>query len=545
MNRIKATLVSLIFTSTSLMCLGQPFNKTTQEDPLLFNLQNDKLPVLKFTGTTTAELYTREIEESFKGVLKYNFIGVPTKGYPLGFVRASPEPQGWSTTFWTRDGGTFLRELTHWGMLEHACMEVDCLISLVEKNDEGYYSFPEYFNGSQKGHGKELDGTSAIIIGMTDLWKALPNNHLSRNKIYAFLHNPQSPLQYIHYKLKSVPLLDGTGEFGPGCALPGVACNVVQNNLCRLALIAGVELEKANNDITMANVYSNDAKKIKENMFKNLTDKNGTWIWCINPVTLKPDSAIVNNEINRGAGLINGVSCMNSDVLGFTPLENKDKFDTYNLNTFFKLYNFPVRKEQFDKYGLWPQFDVFRAGLSSGPSYGDGYALQTMLLYDKMDMVDKSVSWIANSTFAPVTEYKLHRMSPYYFCERSYSPDAVGKITLEEGCGALNLVGVTEQLKVARLIVGVDDKDFNELRIIPRVPPSWKGYEATDWVILTKNGIAKADIIYAKEGKKINFKISIKENQKIRRIAVRLPYKGGWKWFYKKNASTFDISAEE
>jgi len=162
-----------------------------------------------------------------------------------------------------------------------------------------------------------------------------------------------------------------------------------------------------------------------------------------------------------------------------------------------------------------------------------------------MDMVDKSVSWIANSTFAPVTEYKLHRMSPYYFCERSYSPDAVGKITLEEGCGALNLVGVTEQLKVARLIVGVDDKDFNELRIIPRVPPSWKGYEATDWVILTKNGIAKADIIYAKEGKKINFKISIKENQKIRRIAVRLPYKGGWKWFYKKNASTFDISAEE
>lgn len=106
-------------------------------------------------------------------------------------------------------------------------------------------------------------------------------------------------------------------------------------------------------------------------------------------------------------------------------------------------------------------------------------------------------------------------------------------------------MNVTKQLKAARLIVGADDKDFNELRIIPRVPPSWKGYEASDWVILTKYGIARVDFVYSKEGKKINFKINIKENQKIRRIAVRLPYKGGWKWFYKKNTSTFEISVEE
>jgi hypothetical protein len=151
-----------------------------------------------------------------------------------------------------------------------------------------------------------------------------------------------------------------------------------------------------------------------------------------------------------------------------------------------------------------------------------------------MAMTDKSIQWIANSTYQPIKEYKIERNSPYYFYERSYSPDAVGKVDLEAGCGALNLVNVTEQLKVARLIVGVDDNDVDELRLIPRVPPSWTGYTATDWAIITEDGIAKADISYTKEGNKINFKIAIKGNQKFKKLALRLPFKGGWKWYYKK-----------
>src|SRR5450759_5561733 len=93
---------------------------------------------------------------------------------------------------------------------------------------------------------------------MVDLWRALPKNHTSRNKIYSFLHGPESPLQYIHFKLNQVPLLEGEGEFGPGCCIKGTALNVVQNNLCRLALLAGAELEKANDDISTATIYSGD-----------------------------------------------------------------------------------------------------------------------------------------------------------------------------------------------------------------------------------------------------------------------------------------------
>ncbi|MFA6126185.1 MAG: hypothetical protein WC699_02675 [Bacteroidales bacterium] len=509
------------------------------------DFKKDRLPTLKFIGPASAELYSREIEESFKGVLKYNFISTPDEGYPVGFLRASIPHNVWWETLWTRDGGTHLRELAHWGMLEHACAVVDCLTQLVEKNQEGYYSFPQFFTKSEKAHGKELDGTSAIIIGMIDLWRTLPQNHIYREKIYSFLHGPASPLQYIHFKLSQVPLLEGEGEFGPGCCLPGSAINVVQNNLCRLALLAGAGLEKANADLITGGIYNADAEKIKGNILKYLIREDKTWLWCINPVTFKPDSLIINDPINLGAGLINGVACMSSDVLGLIPLESDNGFNSYNLNTFFRLYNTPLRKEQFDKYGIWPQFDVFRAGLSSGPSYGDGYALQTMLLYDKMAMADKAVSWMANSTYQPITEYKIERTSPYYFYERSYSPDAVGKVDLDYGCGPLNLVNVTEQLKVARLIVGVDDKDVNELRLVPRVPPSWNGYTATDWIIITSDGMARADLSYLKTGHKIKFVITVKENRKFKKIAVRLPFKGGWKWYMKKNASTFTVTSEQ
>ncbi len=91
MNRIRITLV--LFTYTFILCLGRPLNANAQKDSFLFDLQKDKLPVIKFSGTATAELYSKEIEESFRGVLKYNFISEPIKDYPRGFVRASPVPQ--------------------------------------------------------------------------------------------------------------------------------------------------------------------------------------------------------------------------------------------------------------------------------------------------------------------------------------------------------------------------------------------------------------------------------------------------------------------
>ena len=373
---------------------------------------------------------------------------------------------------------------------------------------------------------------------MALLWQRLPENHPFKISIYQFLHQESSPVRYIQQRLRNVSLIEGSGEFGGGAFIPGCFCNVVQNNLAMLALKVVGDMETEIGDDLSAASYFQDAQKLRDNMESYLVDEEGSWIWCVDPVTLKPRAEIINHEINKGFGGLNGVACMFSDVLGLEPLASKWIGIDHSLKTFNKLYSAPLRREQFDRYGICPQCDVYRAGLSSGPSYGDGYALQTMLLFDKLDMADKSLTWLANSTYTPIAAYHVDRTSPYHFYERSYSPDAEGKLDLEQGCGALNLVNVAEPLKIARLILGVDATSLETVKIIPRIPPSWKGVEAINWPIRTSLGMVNASILCEKTINKTFLQITVLNGKKIPKLAVRL----NDKWFTAQDVYNFEMS---
>jgi hypothetical protein len=124
-----------------LYCLVQSCNNSHngynhRHNSITKTLDSDSGSRLTFFGDTIAELYSRELNESLQGVLKYNFVSVDS-AFPIGFVHASPVPQGWSNTFWTRDGGTFLRELVHWNYIEHACRMTECLMKMVARNKDG------------------------------------------------------------------------------------------------------------------------------------------------------------------------------------------------------------------------------------------------------------------------------------------------------------------------------------------------------------------------------------------------------------------------
>lgn len=495
----------------------------TEEGALMSSPEGDKDGSIRFFGSEIADLYTREIAESFAGALKLDFVRQGDGKYPAGFMHASPEGQGWHGTFWTRDGGTFMRELALWGCFEEACLSARCLMDLVRKNEAGFYAFPEFFEPGKPASGSEWDGTAAIVIGMVLLWERLPEGHPMRAELYAFLHEEASPLRLMVEELRQKPLIAGSGEFGGGCGIPGLHCNVVQNDLIRLALESGARLEREAGDDATAGLYRDAAGRLSANMLKYLVGADGAWIWCVDPQSFTPDPAIVDHEINKGFGGLNGPGCMYSDALGLEPLASTWPGEHASLKTFEKLYNTPLRKQQFDKYGLWTQFDVFRLGLSSGPSYGDGYALQTMLLFDKLEMADKALCWMATSTFdAQGVIFETGRRSPYYFYERNYSPDAIGKMDTTAGCGPLNLVNVTEQLKVARLILGVDDRDPDETRLVPRVPPSWSGVEAEDWPIRTGRGVSRANIRFEQYDGGTAFALKIVTGPALPRLRVRM-----------------------
>lgn len=513
-----------------------PLSGAAETVPSAIQLDADQAVSLRFTGSQDAELFTREIDASFRGVLEKNFVSSASNGLPAGFINASLPGFPWAGTMWTRDGGTFMRELVMRGYLEHASLLAECLMHMVEKSPDGFYSFPEYFRGSKPGSGAEMDGTTSIVIGMVLLWERLPVGNQTKNDIQQFLFQDASPLNGIRFALRSQPLVAGSGEFGCGLGVKGLCYNVAQNNLVRLALLAGARMADELGEKAKAEEFRGLASRVSDAMEKYLVDQNGAWIWCIDINTMKPDPQVLNAKGNKGIGSINGVASMYADVLGLQPLAGAWKTDAHHSEkTFEQLYNTPLRKSEFDHYGIWTQFDLLAAGLLSSPSYGQGYAIQTMLLYDNLTMADKALSWLANATYRPVPEYKLHRDSPYYFYERTYSPDAVGKISLEEGCGALNLVNVSEPLKVSRLILGVDDSSPQSTLILPRIPNSWQGVEAHNWPILTSTGVARADISFEKKGTGGEFILKLAPGQQIDDLKVRMPSKSGFLWREVKN----------
>lgn len=509
----------------------------SEEGSPSIRLDDDQHVSLRFFGSPTADVFTRELDESFDGVLKNNFVATAGGSFPAGFVSASLPGFPWAGTMWTRDGGTFMRELVMRGDYQHAALLSECLIHLVEKNSDGFYSFPRYFKGSEPGSGTEMDGTASIVIGMVLLWERLPDRNPTRKHIQQFLLQSGSPLGGIESALTTKPLIAGSGEFGCGLGVEGLCYNVVQNQLVRLALLAAARMSDESGNGATAEKYRHLAGRIADAMEKYLVGADGAWIWCIDARTMKQDSNVLNAQGNKGIGSINGVASMYADVLGLEPLTSPWRSGAeHSKKTFQNLYNTPLRNIEFSRFGIWTQFDLLAGGLLSSPSYGQGYAIQTMLLFDNLTMADKALSWLVNATYRPVPEYKLHRDSPYYFYERTYSPDAVGKIPLDEGCGALNLINVSEPLKVSRLILGVDDSSPQSTLILPRIPESWKGVEARNWPILTSRGLVRADISFEKNGTGGNFTMKLAGDQQIDDLKVRMPARNGFVWHEMKHA---------
>ncbi len=508
------------------------------------DLQADQPASIRFFGASTADLFTREIDESFKGTLQKDFVDEARDGLPAGFVNASPKGQPWAGTMWTRDSGTYLRELTMRGYYEHASLVAECLMSLVEKNDAGFYSFPRFFRGSKAASGTEVDGTSSIIIGMVLLWERLPEGNQTKNHIRAFLFQDASPINYFKYLLQNAPLIAGTGEFGCGMKIQGECYNVVQNDLAMLALLSTANMATEFGSEAIARNYRALATKLWDGMEKYLVAQDGSWIWCIDVKTLKPNPAVLDAGVNRGFGGTNGLGTMYADVLGLQPLASPWKDVSRNEKTLNRLYQTPSRRLQFDRYGIWTQFDALAAGMLSSPSYGQGYATQTMLLDDNLAMAEKAISFLANATFQPVAEYKLDRESPYYFYERMYSPDAVGRVALEAGCGALNLVNVTEPLKISRILLGVDDSSLEDVAIVPRIPPDWKGMEANNWPIRTRRGIVRAHIVFEKKGNGYELALTLAKGEVIDDLKVRMPSTNGFVWREQKHASSVRFATQ-
>ena len=526
---------------------------TAAQSPAVFDIQSDSPGRLAFFGSDSADLFTKEVNESFKGALALDYVSQPDDKFPLGFLSASPAGQPWYGTMWTRDAGTFMRELVYWGYYKHACQVAQCVMDAVGTNRDGFVAFPRLIDpqgGRQSG--SEMDGQTATIIAMVALWQRLPTDDPFRARLYQFLHNESSPVRSLDHFLGAGPLVPGSGEFGGGKDHDNY--NVIQNNLCALALLSAANMEAEAGDHATAKKWRKDAGTLFQNIAKYLVNKKSSWIWGIDIQTLKPNKTDEDSAANSGGGGLNGVVCMSADVLGFDPAKWAWQGAlVHGEKTFEDLYNFPPRKQQFEKYGVWAQMNYTHKGLLASPSYGQGYALQDMLLFDKLAMADHGLDFLAQATFkAPDMVFSLDfghklysygRLSPYYFYERMYSPDAKGKMELTAGCGPLNLVNVSEPLKVARLIAGVDDTSSKEVKRFPRIPPSWFGIPHGKLAdIHTSHGIVRAEVTVERKNGVDNFTLRVKDGGTIPKLAVRLHEQDKTVWKHQNAVGNFTFA---
>ena len=468
---------------------------------------------ISFFGDSTAELFTRELDESLSGVLERNFIRSDDVNLN-GFVTASIDGRPWYDTMWSRDAGVFLRELVSWGYIQEASLLAENLIRLVRLNPKGYYTFPMYFKMGCPGQGSELDGTCSVIIGLALLWERVDAGAPVKEIVEEFLFGGKSPLYYITEMLEGSPLIPGSGEFGGGMGVDGEYYNAVQNFLVYYALTISARIAGLSGNERLKNLCEDKASGLIRNIERYFIGSDNTWTWCVDTNSLKPDQAVLNAKANKGFSGINGIAAMYGDVLGLDPCGEQWPYAAVCEATFDRLLNFPKSREQYDKYGIYIQFQSLCNGLLTSPSYGQGYALQTSLLLNRFHETDKLIAYLTEATYKPPAGYKLDRYSGFHFYERLLSPDYFTMLPddreeTDQGCGALNLVNVAEPLKIARLIAGIDDTSSRVLRIIPRLPEAWQGVVVSDWPVLCGGKLLTLNMRFERNASPVMLSLSL------------------------------------
>jgi hypothetical protein len=113
-------------------------------------------------------------------------------------------------------------------------------------------------------------------------------------------------------------------------------------------------------------------------------------------------------------------------------------------------------------------------------------------------------------------------VSPYLFKER-LNLDAKGDNkggTGDEGNAAVSLYA----LRTARLLVGIDDSNPAQLRLVPRLPRSWQSLSAKNWLVSHDFAEAKTDrVAFTYERQRTNgYTLSFTSSQSVRKLQVRL-----------------------
>ena len=102
---------------------------------------------------------------------------------------------------------------------------------------------------------------------------------------------------------------------------------------------------------------------------------------------------------------------------------------------------------------------------------------------------------------------------------------------------------MAEPLKIARLILGLDDTSLKQVVIMPRLPAGWAGYSAENWPVRTSHGVVRADFSFARTNGLATFRLQVKQGGPLPKLAVRLPAGEKSGWARRSNVTKIELKA--
>ena len=281
-----------------------------------------------------------------------------------------------------------------------------------------------------------------------------------------------------------------TGEVGTGWH------DVYSNAACLNALKACVQMATALNKTRDANRWTEGVKLMQAAQDKHLVEpnkSNPTWRF------IHTDDLYQRHTDWRQYGQSLGPIILAADVVG------------YDLRKWGKTRLAISRNTLLDRLAeaIPPYYFCSIVG------YGQGFITQAALLLDEMAHSEELVHALAKYVYFPG---HLPWMVP-----EGVAVHPTGKYWYRVGMMG-NQVQVGEVLKIVRIMLGIDDFDPQHLKIMPRIPASWKGLTVRDYPLtVSSNGKLASDrirISYRLERRQ--YKLELTSINPVDRVSFRL-----------------------
>jgi hypothetical protein len=419
---------------------------------------------------------------------------------------------------WTRDAGRGIVELAH---LDHGIVK-NCCHWLGE---HFLYAPPRWVrrihkDGTVGGVGNgiyETDGHAAVLMGFAKVvkyFKFKDNDYLMK-KFWAYyatglswLFNHSERSQYKH-------LLYDDGETSAQQG-GGGSYDIYSNSFARQALNITKKVIPAALGLDPGTICDLEQRLAKD-IFKNLRDSKKD-VWQQGKFS---DGRVV-NHVSHSPGKPRlpfkhtmfqlGPLTLFADCDGFWPVrdENKDwlKVSENTFNSIFAITSTWLKKQKFKSfyagncYGIVPPVENEALLHATSIQFGHGLFTEAAMLLDRFKTFSKSIETIARGVNNKHFGEKYQYVTPHLAFEgkEAYGYGDVG-----------NLVNSAENLKIMRLMAGVDDNG-ETLTIMPRIPEGWNIKVKDMPVALVKNRQIKRGKVsyeYYQKENSLNFKINL------------------------------------